>query len=130
MIVDVEATQSYRKSEVNAARTMIDRTEKRFGLKPKRLLGDGAYGSAEFLGWMVDEKGIEPHVTLLDTPGRPTLNFTQKTLSITKIRIYITAPQAKNSGNSGTRIKPRAAASLKIRNVCTDPETRIEPLAL
>jgi len=63
--VDVEATQAYRKSEVSAARTMIDRTEARFGLKPNRLLGDGAYGSAEFLGWMVDDKKIAPHVTLL-----------------------------------------------------------------
>lgn len=58
VIVDVEATQAYRKSEVHAARTMIDRTEVRFGLKPERLLGDGAYGSAELLGWIVDEKKI------------------------------------------------------------------------
>ena len=57
---------------------MIERTEERFGLKPNRLLGDGAYGNAELLGWMVDEKDIAPHVTLLDTPGRPTSRFTQK----------------------------------------------------
>jgi len=45
-----------RESEVNAAQTTIDRTEARFGIKPERRLGDGAYGSAELLGWMVDDK--------------------------------------------------------------------------
>ena len=72
VIIDVEATPAYRVSEVNAARTMIDRTEERFGLKPKRLLGDTAYGSAEILGWMVDEKAIAPHVALWEKYVRDT----------------------------------------------------------
>ena len=95
VIVDVEATQAYRVSEVTAARTMVDRTEKRFGLKPKRLLGDGAYGSAEILGWMVDEKNIEPHVTLLDTPGRPTSSFTQKDFIYNKDKDLYNCPAGK-----------------------------------
>ena len=72
VIVDVEATPAYRVSEVNAARTMINRTEEWFGLKPKRLLGDTAYGSADILGWMVDEKAIEPHVALWEKYVRDT----------------------------------------------------------
>ena len=72
VIVDVEATPAYRVSEVNAARTMINRTEERFGLKPKRLLGDTAYGSADILGWLVDEKDIEPHVALWEKYVRDT----------------------------------------------------------
>jgi len=95
VIVDVEATQAYRKSEVNAAQTMIDRTEERFGLKPNRLLGDGAYGSAEFLGWMVDDKKIAPHVTLLETPGRPTQSFTQKDFTYDKAKDVFTCPGGK-----------------------------------
>jgi hypothetical protein len=35
---------------------MIDRVEERFGIKPKRLIGDTAYGTAEMLAWMVEEK--------------------------------------------------------------------------
>jgi len=31
---------------------MIDRTEERFGLKPKRLAADSAYGSAPTLDWL------------------------------------------------------------------------------
>jgi len=35
-----------RQAEVGAAKTMIERTEERFGLKPERLVGDTAYGAA------------------------------------------------------------------------------------
>jgi hypothetical protein len=49
---------------------MIDRVQERFELKPERLIGDMAYGSAELLGWMVDEKGIVPHVPVWDRTQR------------------------------------------------------------
>lgn len=62
IIVDVEATPAWRTAEINATRTMIERVEQRFDLKPERLIGDTAYGAAELLGWMVNEKAIEPHV--------------------------------------------------------------------
>jgi hypothetical protein len=40
---------------------MIERTEQRFGIKPEWLVADTAYGSAENLGWLVEEKNIAPH---------------------------------------------------------------------
>jgi transposase len=43
-----------------STRTMIDRVEQRLQLKPQRLVGDTAYGTASLLGWMVEEKAIEP----------------------------------------------------------------------
>ena len=58
VIVDVEASRSIRQAEVGAAKTMIERTEERFGLKPERLVGDTAYGAAPMLNWLVEEKGI------------------------------------------------------------------------
>jgi Transposase DDE domain len=45
---------------------MIERSLERFDLYPSRLLGDSGYGSAEMLGWLVYEHGIEPHVTVFD----------------------------------------------------------------
>jgi len=95
IIVDVEATPAYRIAEVDAAKRMINRTEDRFGLKPKRLMGDAAYGSAEILGWMVDEKGIAPHVSLMDIPGPPTPNFTIKDFVYDKGRDLYTCPGGK-----------------------------------
>ena len=62
VIVDVEATAAYRIEETEATKTMVERVEDRFGIKPKRLIGDTAYGTAAMLSWMVDEKHIEPHV--------------------------------------------------------------------
>jgi transposase len=46
IIVDVEATPAHRTEEVDSTRTMMERVEKRFDLKPKRLVGDTAYGAA------------------------------------------------------------------------------------
>jgi hypothetical protein len=70
VIVDVEATSAHRTKEVDATRTMIDRVERRFNITPKRLIGDMAYGSAELLAWMVNDKAIEPHVPLWDRTQR------------------------------------------------------------
>ena len=55
IIVDVEATPTLRTDEVNCVRTMLERVEERFDLKPERLIGDMAYGAAPMLGWLVDE---------------------------------------------------------------------------
>jgi hypothetical protein len=70
VIVDVEATSAHRIQEVNATRTMIDRVEERFAIKPTRLIGDMAYGTAELIAWMVNDKAIEPHVPLWDKTQR------------------------------------------------------------
>ena len=70
VIIDVEASRAIRQAEVGAARTMIDRTQDRFGLYPERLAADSAYGSAEMLGWLVHERGIEPHIPVFDNSQR------------------------------------------------------------
>jgi transposase len=70
IIMDVEPTRAIRQAEVGATKTMIERTEERFGLKPQRLAGDTAYGSAEILNWIVSEKNIAPHVALFDKSER------------------------------------------------------------
>ncbi len=49
-------------AEVAETQAMLERVEEQFGLKPRRLVGDTNYGSAAMLGWLVDDKGIEPHV--------------------------------------------------------------------
>ena len=70
VIVDVEATPAFRTDEANSTKTMVDRVEQRFDLKPEKLIGDTAYGTAEMLGWMVDQKAIEPHVPVWDKTER------------------------------------------------------------
>jgi len=70
VILDVEATPAHRTAEVDSAKTMVERVEKRFELKPQRLIGDTAYGTATMLAWMVETKGIEPHVPVWDKTQR------------------------------------------------------------
>jgi transposase len=70
VIVDVEATSAHRTREVEATRTMIERVEDRFGIKPKRLIGDMAYGAGPMMGWLVEQKKIEPHIPLWDRSER------------------------------------------------------------
>jgi hypothetical protein len=49
---------------------MFDRVEQRFHFKPQQLIGDTGFGSASMLGWLVKQKGIEPHVPFWDRSGR------------------------------------------------------------
>jgi transposase len=69
VIVDVEATPTRISKEVEATETMIERTQRRFDLKPDHLAGDVAYGTGKMLGWLV-ERGIEPHVPVWDKGKR------------------------------------------------------------
>src|SRR5215472_9062128 len=78
VIVDVEASRAIRQAEVGAARTMIERTEKRFGLKPQRLAGDTAYGAAPMLNWLVEEKQIAPHIPVFDRSKREDGTFSRE----------------------------------------------------
>jgi IS5 family transposase len=70
IIVDVEASAVNKTAEVNATKTMIDRVEEQYDIKPKRLVGDTNYGTAPMLDWMVNAKGIEPHVPVWDKSER------------------------------------------------------------
>src|SRR5437870_392958 len=60
-----EASRAIRQAEVGAAKTMIERTEQRFDLKPERLAADTAYGSGANLNWLVNDKKIAPHIPVI-----------------------------------------------------------------
>jgi transposase len=77
VIVDVEATTAVRQAEVTAAQTMIERTADRFGVEPARLAADTGYGSAEMLGWLVEDRGIEPHIPVFDKSQRTDGTFSR-----------------------------------------------------
>src|SRR5262245_58392351 len=76
VIVDVEPTPARTYDEVESTKTMLDRTERRFNLKPKRLAADTAYGTGRFLGWLVG-RGIMPHIPVRDASGRTDGTFSR-----------------------------------------------------
>ena len=57
---------------------MIERTEDRLELWPERLAADSAYGSAEMLGWLVNERAIEPHIPVFDKSARADGTFSRE----------------------------------------------------
>jgi hypothetical protein len=77
VIMDVEATTAIRQAEVGAAKMMLDRTAEQFDITPSRLVADAGYGSAEMLGWLVDERGIEPQVKVFDNSERKDGTFSR-----------------------------------------------------
>ena len=104
IIVDVEPTTAIRQAEVLAAKRMIERTAKDFALYPSRLLGDSAYGSADMLGWLVDEHGIEPHVTVFDKSARKDGTFAREDFSYDPAGDVYLCPGGKTLTTTGTRV--------------------------
>src|SRR5271156_6521517 len=95
VIVDVEATRAIRQAEVGAARTMLERTETRFGLKPVSLTADSAYGSADSLAWLVKEKDIAPHIPVFDKSNRTDGTFSRADFAFDAERNRYTCPAGK-----------------------------------
>src|ERR1700693_4265316 len=102
VIVDVEASRAIRQAEVGAARTMLERTEERFGLKPERLAADTAYGAASMLNWLVEEKGIAPHIPVNDKSQRDDGTFSRSDFQYDPTSDLYHCPGGKQLRTSGT----------------------------
>jgi len=108
IIVDVEATTAIRQAEVLAARRMIERSMERFDLYPARLLGDSAYGSADMLGWLVLEHGIEPHVTVFDKSARKDGTFSRDDFTYDHEQDIYSCPGGRMLTTTGTLVNDDA----------------------
>ena len=108
VIVDVEASRAIRQAEVGAARTMVERTEDRFGLYPERLAADSAYGAAEMLAWLVHERGIEPHIPVFDKSARTDGSFARDDFTYDHEGDVYVCPDGKTLTCSGTLVNDGA----------------------
>ena len=108
IIVDVEATTAIRQAEVTAAKRMIERTMDRFGLYPARLAGDSGYGSAEMLGWLVDEQGIEPHIPVFDKSESKDGTFSREAFAYDQVGDVYSCPGGKKLTSTGTLVNDGA----------------------
>jgi transposase len=104
VIVDVEASRSIRQAEGGAAKTMIERTEERFGLKPERLAADTAYGAASMLNWLVEEKGIAPHIPVFDRSKRDDGTFSRSDFRYDPTNDVYLCPTGKTLTTTGTLV--------------------------
>jgi len=104
IIMDVEASRAIRQAEVGAAKTMIERTEERFDIKPKRLAADTAYGSGPNLNWLVKNKDIAPHIPVIDKSKREDGTFSREDFRFDKERNVYVCPANKTLATTGTVI--------------------------
>jgi hypothetical protein len=100
IIVDVEATPARSSAEVAATKTMLERTQDCFGLKPQRLAADAAYGSGLMIGWLT-RRGIEPHVPLLDREHQTKGFFTRANFTFDRQANVFICPGQKQLRSSG-----------------------------
>lgn len=112
IIVDVEATPTNRSQEVASTKTMIERVQDRFDLNTKKLIGDTAYGTAEFLAWMIEEKGIEPHVPVWEKANRTDGTFSRSDFQYDEASDNYTCP-------NGKLLHPRRRNFRKLRDLPT-----------
>jgi transposase len=102
VIIDVEATPARTYDEVAATQVMLDRTQKRFNLNPKRPAADTAYGTGKFLGWLVKEKKITPHIPVWEKSGRQDGVFSRSDFHWDRKRGAYICPNGKMLRTSGT----------------------------
>jgi transposase len=102
VIVDVEATPARTYDEVATTKAMIDRTERCFALRPKRLAADTAYGTGKFLGSLVNDKKITPHIPVWEKSERADGIFSRADFIWDKRHGHYICPNGKALRTSGT----------------------------
>ncbi|MDH5518889.1 MAG: transposase [Gammaproteobacteria bacterium] len=75
IIMDVEASAATYSKEVATLPGQLDRIKKEHGIQPNKIMGDTAYGTAECLHDLVDNRGIEPHVPVWDKSAKNSIGF-------------------------------------------------------
>jgi transposase len=76
IILGVEATQARFRQETLAARRMLTKVKEQFGVSPEGVGADKAYGSGEFLAWLL-ERSIQPYIPVIDRRQQTHRRFTR-----------------------------------------------------
>src|SRR3954467_3368741 len=121
IILDVKATRAIRQAEVGAAKTMSERTEEGFDIKPAYLAADTAYGSADTLNWIVNKKKIAPHIPVIDKSKREDGTFSREDFRFDEERNVYFCPAGKvltTTGHIGPDHALRYQASLPDCRAC------------
>src|SRR6266853_1706062 len=75
VILSVHATPALFSQETVAARRMLEHVGQ-FGIHPQNLAADKAYGSGEFLAWLL-ARNIQPHIPVIDRQHQTRGRFTR-----------------------------------------------------
>src|SRR5690242_10717708 len=103
IILDAAGTRANRAVEIAVTQTMMDRVERRFDLRPRRLAGDTAYGAVRLLKWLVD-RNIAPHIPVWDKSARSDGTFSRVDFVFDRERNVYICPGGKLLHTTGTVI--------------------------
>ncbi len=125
VIVDVEGSGPIRQAEVEAAKRMVDRTRERHDLRPRKLIADTAYGSAETLRWLVDDRSIEPHIPVFDKSDRKDGTFSRADFTYKAEQDCYVCPSGKDlrqfrTAGRAAKAKPPPDGLLRYRSRKSD----------
>jgi hypothetical protein len=142
--IDAVGTRANRTLEIAVTQTMVDRVERRFDLRPRRLAGDTVYGAVRLLKWLVD-RNITAHVPVWDKSERTDGTFSRADFVFDQDRNNYVCPggaeltsnidqghRASKSDCSRCLLKPKCATAVarKItRDLNEDVRDRVRALA-
>ena len=81
---------------------------RRVRLDSARLAADSAYGSAEMLGWLVNERAIEPHIPVFDKSARTDGTFAREDFAYDQQSDVYICPAGKVLTSTGTLVNDGA----------------------
>jgi transposase len=100
IIMDAVGTRANRSIEIAVTQTMVDRVDRRFNLRPKRLAGDTVYGAVKLLKWLTD-RNITPHVPVWDKSVRSDGKFSRKDFVFDQARNVYVCPGGAELTSTG-----------------------------
>ena len=93
VILGVEASPALFHQQTVAARKMMERVQ-RLGVQAESLAADKAYGSGEFLSWVLAQ-GVQPHIPVIDRQHQTYGRFTRAQFRYQPTENAFYCPQGK-----------------------------------
>jgi hypothetical protein len=90
------------------------------GMWPRKIIADTGYGLAGMLGWLVHERGIEPHVPVFDKSRRQDGTFSRADFIYDRERDLYRCPGGSPLTTSGTLVNDGATLLYRASKVDCD----------
>jgi len=132
IILDAAGTRANRAVEIAVTQTMVDRVQRRFDLRPRRLAGDTAYGAVRLLKWLVD-RNIAPHIPVWDKSARSDGTFSRADFVFDRKRNVYVCPGGAELTSTGNidqghivyyRASKRDCSGCSLKSKCTTAVVR------
>ena len=119
IILGVEATQARFRQETLAARRMLARVKERFDIRAEGVGADKAYGSGEFLAWLL-ERSIQPYIPVIDRRHQTHRRFTRDQFQYDQVENVFRCPQGQTLRYRGMDHQAQGYLYQTVKSQCRD----------